>query len=99
VKSVYSSLLNGVSAADVLEGEILQAISQVWKSWAPSKLVIFSWQLLLDRISTGFNLVRRGISLPVEGLGCVFCEPSFESSEHLFLSCPFILSVWYQVAR
>lgn len=57
----------------------------VWKSWAPSKVVVFFWQLLLDKIPTRLNLVRRGVPLPEEGLG--------------FLSCPSIFSVWYQVSR
>jgi hypothetical protein len=44
VKSAYCSLLKGVRAAGVHEGEILQAVSWVWKSWAPSKVDVFSWQ-------------------------------------------------------
>jgi len=67
----------------------------VCKSGVPSKVVVFSWQLILDRIPTGFNLVSRGVLLSDGGLGCVFCAVLIESSVHLFLSCPSILPVWY----
>jgi len=80
-------------------GEVLQAVSRVWKSGAPSKVVVFSWQLILDRIPTRLNLSHRGVPLLEGGLGCVFCAASSESSVHLFLLCPFILPVWYQVSR
>ena len=84
------------SSIDAPVGEVLQAVSRVWKSGAPSKVVVFSWQLLLDRIPTKLNLSHRGVPRPVGGLGCVFCD---ESSVHLFLSCLSILPVWYQVSR
>lgn len=44
-------------------------------------------------------LSHRGVLLPVEVLGCVFCDEPTELSVHLFLSCPSILFVWYQVSR
>jgi len=98
VKSAYSSLLRGLPATGASEGDTLQAVSRIWKAWVPSKVVVFSWQLLLDRIPTRLNLIRRGVPLPNGGLGCAFCETPSESSVHLFLSCPSILPVWYQVA-
>jgi len=80
-------------------GKVLQAVSQVWKSRAPSKVVFFSWQLILDRIPTRLNLSHCGVPLPTRDLGCVFCDAPSESSVQLFLSCPSILPVWYQVSR
>ncbi|CAJ2667421.1 unnamed protein product [Trifolium pratense] len=35
--------------------------SNIWKSDAPSKVVAFSWQLMLNRIPTKANLTLRGI--------------------------------------
>jgi hypothetical protein len=78
---------------------VLQAVAKVWKSWAPSKVIVFSWQLLLDRIPTQSNLVRRGVPLPVGRVGCAFCDSPSESSVHLFLSCTHFFPVWYQVSR
>jgi len=62
-------------------------------------VVAFSWQLLLDRIPTRGNLVKRGVLLPEGGMGCAFYDAPFESSTHLFVLCPGILPVWYQVSR
>jgi len=71
----------------------------LWKSWAPPKVIVFSWQLLLDRILTRSNLVRRGVPLPHRDLGCVSCSEPSESAVHLFIVCSVVLSVWYQVSR
>jgi hypothetical protein len=98
VKSAYTHLSKSLPSS-VPNGEVLQAVSRVWKSPAPSKVVVFSWQLILDRIPTRLNLSLRGVQIPSGGLGCVFCDAQLESSVHLFLSCPSILPVWYQVSR
>jgi len=99
VKSAYSSLLKGLTISGIPQGEVLKAVSRVWKSWGPSKVIVFSWQLLLDRIPSRSNLLRRGVPLSVRGVRCVFCHVSLESATHMFLSCPSFFPVWYQVAR
>jgi len=99
VKLAYSNIIKGMPTMGTPEGEVLQTVSRVWKSWALSKVIVFSWQLLLDKIPTQSNLIRRGVSLPVEGVGCVFCYSSSESAVYLFLSCPSFFPVWYQVSR
>ncbi|KEH41038.1 hypothetical protein MTR_1g041135 [Medicago truncatula] len=80
-KSSYSTLINGLPAMGTLEGEILQAVSRVWKSWAQSKVIAFSRQLLLDRIPTRSNLLRCGVPLPMGGLGL------FSAMCHMSLRC------------
>jgi len=65
--------VKGLPASGIHAGVVLQAVSRVWTSWAPSKVVVFSWQLLLDRIPTRSNLIRWGVPLPTGwgGVGCV----------------------------
>ncbi|XP_024636569.1 uncharacterized protein [Medicago truncatula] len=99
VKSACSFLIKDLMVMGIPQGEVLKAVSRVWKSWAPSKVIVFSWQLLLDMIPSRSNLIRWGISLPEGGVGCVFCDVLSESSAHLFLSCPSFFTVWYQVSR
>jgi len=72
VKSAYSLLIKGLPDAGAPHGDTLQATTRIWKSWAPPKVIVFSWQLLLDRIPTRSNLVRRGVPLPERDLGCAF---------------------------
>lgn len=98
VKSAYSNLLRGLLVEAAPEGVVLQAVSSVWNSWAPSKVIVFSWQLLIDRIPSRRNLIRRGVPLPVGGVGCAFCDCPSESAVHLFISCPYFFPVWYQVS-
>jgi len=61
--------------------------------------MVFSWQLLLDKIPTRGNLLRHGVPLPEREFGCVLCEAPSESLVHLFIACPVALPVWYQVSR
>lgn len=75
VKSAYSHLIKALP-----KGVVLQAVFAVWKSWAPSKVIVFCWQLLLDRIPSRCNLIMRSVHLPIEGRGCIFCYGPSESS-------------------
>ena len=90
VKSTYSHLIKDLPDASAPDGVVLKEVSAVWKSWAPSKVIVFSWHLLLD---------RRGVPLPADGVGCALCGGPSEYAVHLFLSCPSIFPVWYQVSR
>ena len=66
----------------------------LWKSPALSKVVAFSWQLLLNRIPSKDNLLSRRILPPVSLGRCDFCDQVAETATHLFLNLFFnILSV------
>ncbi|KEH18495.1 hypothetical protein MTR_8g021340 [Medicago truncatula] len=52
-----------------------------------------------QKIPTRRNLVRRDVPLLEGALGCVLFSAPYESSAHLFLSCPSVFPVWYQVSR
>jgi hypothetical protein len=69
---------------------------QIWESSTPSKIIVFSWHLLYDRIPTRSNLIYRGIISPEEHMDCVGI---LESSSDLFLNCPSAMLVWYHVFR
>ncbi|GAU22757.1 hypothetical protein TSUD_129690 [Trifolium subterraneum] len=59
VKSAYS-IVELASRVDVVMPEVSSLIlAKVWKSWAPSKVIVFSWQLLQNRIASRQNLFRR----------------------------------------
>jgi len=71
-----------------------QVFSLIWKSPTPSKVVAFSWSLLLDRIPTRVNLAIHNILEPDSSLLCVLCERHVESSTHLFLHCNVSALIW-----
>lgn len=66
-----------------------------WKNCVPRKVLTFSWQLILDRLPTCLNLHHRHVIMDPEHCRCVFCEVHHESTQNLFLLCPFSLQVWY----
>jgi len=87
VRSSYELLAGLMMPPETLSESKEMVFGSVWKSPALSKVVVFSWQLLLDHIPTKVNLVRRTI-LPADASDrCVFCDQAGETSSHLFLHC------------
>jgi hypothetical protein len=71
VSSSYELLVGLVLPHEFLSETKEMVFGSVWKSPAPSKVVAFSWQLLLDRIPTKDNLLRRRILPPKASVRCV----------------------------
>jgi len=68
----------------------------VWHNLVPSKVSLFAWLLLQDRIPTKANLVHRHVIRPPDNLcvgGCGFTE----TMDHLFIACDFFGSTWYLI--
>lgn len=80
-------LLVGESSGDEADNRICYWI---WKSPAPSKVVAFSWKLLLDKIPTHGYLVVRNVIL-ASGIDKLwfdsFCFLEFCVAALLFLRC------------
>ncbi|KAM2407139.1 hypothetical protein ACFX1X_026359 [Malus domestica] len=64
----------------------------VWNLEIPPKLKCFMWKTLHAAIATMANLYqRRSSPSPL----CLLCKSHEESSEHLFLQCPWVEVVWF----
>ena len=61
------------------------------------KVLTIAWRILIDRIPSRVNLLRRGV--PVTSTLCALCNLSEESSQHLFLACEFAQQVWSRCYR
>jgi len=61
VSSSYELLAGLLMPPETLSESKEMVFGSVWKSPAPSKVVVFSWQLLLDRIQAKVNLARGRI--------------------------------------
>jgi hypothetical protein len=83
IKSCYNLLLDFCQAV-VLEQEVLEAIRKLWKNDVPSKIKVFGWRLLLQRLPTREALHNRGILNNHFDLSCVFCLQHIEDCAHLF---------------
>jgi hypothetical protein len=73
--------------------------SKIWESPAPSKIVVFSWQLFHNRLPTKDNLFRHGVLDHKVGGNCVWCDSSPGSAKHLFAHCWFGHRVWYEIFK
>jgi hypothetical protein len=62
------------------------AVHKVWESWAPSKVMVFSWQTLLLRIPTRTNLATRGVVFEGDHLLCRVCGGGVET-KIIYSSC------------
>ncbi|GAU42970.1 hypothetical protein TSUD_188430 [Trifolium subterraneum] len=98
VKSCYNTLLCSRQLVD-LDQNVLNAINLLWKKEIPSKVLIFAWRLLLERLPTRTALHRRGIILNPQDLHCVFCSSYDEDSAHLFFHCSVLKRVWEEVFK
>lgn len=67
----------------------------IWEAPAPSNIKAFAWRMLLGRIQTRDNLLKRQILHIAEEAVCPLCGVVEESCAHLLFSCPETLSIWY----
>ncbi|GAU32048.1 hypothetical protein TSUD_214030 [Trifolium subterraneum] len=99
VKSAYDSLSKEIVVGSSLRPFESLIFKNIWESPAPSKVIIFSWQLFYDRVPTMENLLLRGVLTSNSGGNCVWCGDIRESSTHLFLHCKVALVVWYEIFK
>lgn len=94
VKSMYSRLETLMVPVDNLQDGERRVFAQIRKSLAPSKVVVFAWKLLHDRIPTKINLAIRNSLPPDSSQVCVLCNDVAEDSIHLFLHCVGVSVIW-----
>jgi len=71
-------------------------VNDVWHKFIPSKVSLFVWRLLRNRLLTKDNLLRRSIIQYNDIMWVADCGTS-ETATHLFLGCRISTSVWYHV--
>ena len=63
----------------------------IWKSCIPPSCSFILWRIMHGKMPTDENLRRRGcITVSI----CNLCISTDESSDHLFLQCPFATNIW-----
>jgi hypothetical protein len=97
VCSLYRYLSGIIIPPISLEPDIVSDLGWVWKSWAPSKVIVFSWQLLFRRLPTKVNLAIRGVVGDGTESFCSLCPLGLEGEGHLFGSCAFAAVLWDKV--
>ncbi|KAK3229514.1 hypothetical protein Dsin_001395 [Dipteronia sinensis] len=66
----------------------------VWCHFIPPSWSALTWRLLLNRLPTEDRLCRVGFHLASR---CSVCGVSSESSDHIFLQCPLVATLWEAV--
>ncbi|GAU48842.1 hypothetical protein TSUD_186170 [Trifolium subterraneum] len=99
VKSTFLALSRSTTNEVILSVEEQRLLPKVWKTWAPSKVAVFSWQLLQDRLPTRQNLWHWGVIGDVSASMCVLCGSGPESDDHLFDSCNQISPILHSILR
>ena len=83
VKTCYNQLNDG--------GLRFQFRLNIWKSCVPLKINFFAWLVTYDKILSRENLTKKGW---IGSINYVFCGYVLESTDHIFLHCPVVLTVW-----
>jgi hypothetical protein len=65
--------------------------NSIWNNDSPPKVNSFCWILAHGNLLTGENLLKRNIHGPFR---CELCGKAMETSQHIFLLCPFTIMVW-----
>jgi len=92
VKSAYFTLTNHQQVS--LKESVFCSL---WQAKAVPRVLVTAWRVLLDRIPTRANLIRRGV-VGIPPL-CALCNMVEESSQHLFLDCTVAQRVWLMCYR
>ncbi|CAJ2652624.1 unnamed protein product [Trifolium pratense] len=98
VKSCYDFLAQNGST-ETINSRLLEAIQMMWNNNVPSKVSVFGWRLLLEKLPTRDALASKGIITNPHEFTCVFCFRFVENCPHLFFSCNFTRMVWNAIFK
>ncbi|CAL5194061.1 unnamed protein product [Lathyrus oleraceus] len=73
---------------------VVLGLSRIWKGWSPSKVVVFSWELIQNRRPIRKNLLRRQVVSGSSNEEYVVCVGNVDSVNHLFVLCEFASASW-----
>jgi hypothetical protein len=72
-------------------------VDKVWHRYIPTKVSLFVWRLLRNRLPTRGNLLRRNILHGNNSMCAIGCDVT-ETASHLFLWCGNSFTLWSLVA-
>ncbi|XP_058723527.1 uncharacterized protein LOC131595241 [Vicia villosa] len=96
VASAYDLMLK--ARVDEASNVVLGAGNQLcWGAIVPSKLKIFGWRVLQDRLPTKKQLFSRGIITQIQDTLCIVCQQEVEDITHLLFQCGNLQNVWRRI--
>lgn len=95
VKGCYEWLCDfSVGIGGFVRMEIEEACIKLGRNDVPSKIAIFAWRLMLDRLATRGALHSRGILISNHDLSYVLCFKEEETVAHMFCECEVSRQIW-----
>ncbi|GAU33506.1 hypothetical protein TSUD_386510 [Trifolium subterraneum] len=94
VKSTYSLVYDMLLTKGNISQDQESAFKAIWKGPAPFKVSGFAWLVLLDKVPTRVNLIRRRAIQENGENRCIFCGDYAETVNHLFLYRNCIVKIW-----
>lgn len=96
VRPCYGKFMQ-VQQSDVVDIHLKNYLKFIWESSVPSKLKVFGWILVQDRLPTRKKLFKMGIIHDLEDLGYVFCLEQEEDLDHIMLHFPMVKTMWQKI--
>lgn len=85
VNSMYCCL-NNFSSLTSLGTERMKVLVWAWESLASSRIMVFLWKMILHRLPTKENLLRRRVFAVGIEPKCCWCSSEKETKDHLFVT-------------
>ena len=89
VKSVLQT-----NAPNASNSEFAVHFKKLWKSKVPKKWKFFIWTAAYNDMFTMEKIQRRLENLCLNPNWCVLCKKSNETTDHIFLRCPYTINIW-----
>ncbi|KAL5167040.1 putative ribonuclease H protein [Glycine soja] len=88
-RSAYSTFWEEAAVENLHE-----CFEDLWKIKIPSKIAVFTWRMLWDRLPTKSNLRARQVQ--ILDMTCPFCRRVEENASHIFIHCIKIQPIWWE---
>jgi len=96
-KMAYKEIVNRVLPGPPRSQQEIKVFSCLWNTLAPSKTIVFTWQVRWGKLATKENLIKRNLTSVVGSPRCVLCSNHEESTQHLFFNCSVARDTWYAI--
>ncbi|CAI8603341.1 unnamed protein product [Vicia faba] len=96
VKSCYS-FLRDKELEDAVEPTALASINRIWRTDIPSKLKVFGWRVIFNRLPTKDQLVKRDIIHSDIDKLCALYLNVDKYLDHLLFNCIVSKKVWCKI--
>ncbi|CAI8593266.1 unnamed protein product [Vicia faba] len=97
ISNCYDCILKNESRSSELDVQLSLAWVSLRKTKVPSKIHIFGWRLIWNRLSTKSEILKCGVLRRVRNLVCPLCFGVEEDIDHLFCDCTVSKAWWNNI--